>query len=357
MTVPALIALAGTPAAMGRAHGRACGEAIRRYTAERLALCASPAWTGHPLPHDEILALAQECLAAHRAYAPEIVDELEATADAADLDPAALLITNGFTDFVDLLCCRGGGPAAVRCEDDCTAFIVPDRHSADGHGFLGQTWDMHAGSRPYVTMLRGRPAGRPAFLAFSLAGCVGMIGMNDAGIAIGINNLLGRGRVGVTWPFVVRKALEQRDLASALSCITEAPLAGAHNYLLFDRSGEGINVEAMPGLCRITRSDAAVLVHTNHCLDPDTLAQCRSRPPASQRASEDRLARAAELLAGGPHGADTLTALTRDPTICVRRTAPLEMETCGAVVMQPALGRLWAVRGLPSENPFRMLTL
>ncbi|MEZ4609969.1 MAG: hypothetical protein R2838_06930 [Caldilineaceae bacterium] len=42
-------------------------------------------------------------------------------------------------------------------------------------------------------------------MTFTITGCVGMIGMNEHGVAVGINNLLGRdGRPGVHWPFVVR---------------------------------------------------------------------------------------------------------------------------------------------------------
>ncbi|MCB1889142.1 MAG: hypothetical protein KDH20_16155 [Rhodocyclaceae bacterium] len=352
MTLPDCLELAGSPADMGRAFGTACRSAIREYTRERVDLCTEAAWAGHTMSRAAILDLADACLAEHASYAPDLVAEMTATAEACGLSPAELLITNGFTDFIDLLY-RQGGTAATRSEDDCTAFFVPAGASADGHALLGQTWDMHAGALPYVLMLRGRPTGQPAFLVFSVAGCVGMIGMNDAGLSITINNLLGSGgQVGVTWPFVVRKALQQTDIESALACITSARLAGAHNYLLLDRDGQGINVEAMPGFCHVARSHAEVLVHSNHCLTADTVARCRPRLPDSQRSSESRLARAERLLEGGGTTVDALMALTADPDIAVRRSPPLEMETCGAAIMQPATGRMWAVTGMPGERDY-----
>jgi len=352
MSLPEYLELSGTPASMGRAYGLACREEIRQYTRERVALCSESTWAGHAMSPATVLDLAGQCLAAHEAYAPDLVAEMCATADACGLSPAELLITNGFTDFIDLLY-RHGGASATQAEDDCTAFFVPARHSADGHALLGQTWDMHAGALPYVLMLRGRPTGQPAFLAFSVAGCVGMIGMNEAGIAITINNLLGSGgQVGVTWPFVVRKALQQADIESALACITSARLAGAHNYLLLDRTGEAINVEAMPGFCYVVRSRDKPLVHTNHCLDSETLDRCRARLPDSQRSSESRLARAAARLAAVGTTVDDLMALTSDPEICVRRSPPLEMETCGAAIMSPAGGQMWAVRGMPHASGY-----
>ena len=48
----------------------------------------------------------------------------------------------------------------------------------------------------------------PDFLTFTVTGCIGMIGMNSAGITVGVNNLMATdGQIGVTWPFVVRKIL------------------------------------------------------------------------------------------------------------------------------------------------------
>ncbi|MCG6965136.1 MAG: C45 family peptidase [Chromatiaceae bacterium] len=354
MSAPRVLALTGTPREFGRAHGETFRDQIRRYTAERVALAGSAQWTGHALPRAAVLALAEACIPEHTAYAPDLMDELAAIAEAADLSVAELIITNGFTDFIDLVYARGGGIGVTsRAQDDCTAFIIPEALSADSHGLFGQTWDMHASSAPYVVLLSGRPAQGPAFLAFSLTGCVGMIGMNDAGIAIGINNLLGaQGQIGVTWPFVVRKALQQTDIEAALACITTAQLVGAHNFQLFDRHGTGINVEAMPGYCDVTRSDGTPMVHSNHCLAPQTLARCRPRAPASQASSEARLARARQLLAGGAVTVEALMALTRDPVICVRAEPPLDMQTCGAAIMQPASGLLWAVQGLPVDNEY-----
>ncbi len=78
-----------------------------------------------------------------------------------------------------------------------------------------------------MTALRNTPSScesnpntGPASLVFSTVGCLGQIGMNEAGIAIGINNLTAsNGKLGVTWPFVVRKALNQTSIGDALGAI------------------------------------------------------------------------------------------------------------------------------------------
>jgi isopenicillin-N N-acyltransferase-like protein len=282
-------------------------------------------------------------------------------ADATGLSLAELIIVNGFTDFIDVVHNSGQSrhEATPVAADNCTAFLVPGSRTQAGMALFGQTWDMHDSATEHVIMLQGRPAGKPAFLAFTTVGCIGMIGMNDAGISVGINNLLGNdGQAGVTWPFVIRRILEQENVEDALRCITEAKLAGAHNYLLLDAAGRGYNVEAMPTAQHITELDAKPLVHSNHCLMPATRSVQRPRTPASQASSEARLDKATQLLLESGVTVADLQELTREQdAICIAPTGPDEIATCGAAIMQPATREFWAVWGLPSENAYQRFSL
>ena len=96
--------VAGTPYEMGYAHGVAYGDEIAVLTEERLRLSSDPFWTGGlVVTHDDVLALGEACLAAHEAFAPELVEEIRGMADATGLGVNELVIMNGFTDFVDLM--------------------------------------------------------------------------------------------------------------------------------------------------------------------------------------------------------------------------------------------------------------
>lgn len=360
-----VLKLSGSPYEMGFQHGSACRDAIHHFAEERVRLSGDPLWTGRTLPRREVLALAERCLDEHRRYAPELVDELRGMADATGLTVAELVVVNGFTDFIDTVYNMGYDagtpvqPTAPVGADNCTAFLVPDRLAEGSKGFFGQTWDMHDSATPHVVLLRGEPENAPAFLAFSTVGCVGMIGMNDAGVAVGINNLLGTdGQVGVTWPFVIRKMLTQTDAPGALSALTSAKLAGAHNYLIMDAAGRGYNVEAHATTRHVTELGGEALIHTNHCLFDATRAVERTRDPHSQASSEARLTRAEALLARARVTAEDLQALTRDEeAVCVRSTPPKHVETCGAAIMRPATGDFWAVWGLPAENAYEHFTV
>lgn len=345
------IVLRGSPAERGAAHGEAYKEEIRRYAEDRVALSAGGQWANRRADRQEILDLASAMLPAHRRYSADLTEEMEALAQACDLSTSEALIVGGFTDFVDAV---RAIESDVPEEDDCTSMLVPPAASAEGQGYLAQTWDMHSSATEHVALLEVQPDNGPRAFVFSTVGCLGQIGLNEAGIAVGINNLSAAvGTRGVTWPFVVRKALLQTDLEAALQAVLEAPLAGAHHYLLMDASGRGYDVEAMPQGQAVRKLETEPLVHTNHCLSPSTQALEAPKPPELMASSKARLARALELLSEPNVNLDSLMALTRDPeAICQIATAPYHIESSGAAIMRPATGELWAVWGLPSENEY-----
>ena len=357
--------LTGSPYEMGWQHGIAYAEAIRHFSDERVLLSGAPKWTGCSLDSAQVLALAEACLPAHHAYSPALMAELQGMADASDESLPRLIVNNGFTDFIDTVYAlgeRGQQPEPEYEAHNCTAFLIGNEAAAHGQAMYGQTWDMHASATPYVLLLHGRPDDGPAFLTLSVAGCVGMMGMNEAGICIGVNNLMGGdGQIGVTWPFVIRRALAQTTLEAALACVTQAPLAGAHNYLLLDREGRGFNIEAMSTRHEITPLNGSSLAHTNHCLFEYTATCERAREPLSLASSEARLRVAEEWLTQRPSSSaitpETLMALTRDEAICQRPQPPLDVESCGAIIMRPAAGELWACWGPPADGEYERFVI
>ena len=372
-----VLEVAGTPIEMGHQHALAFPTEIKELTEDRLHLSSDKNWTGKELSRQDVLALGQACLPYHEAYAPELMDELRGMSEVTGLGLTELMILNGFTDFIDTVYrtdekilreLRGTRAEfasipssslafAHPATDDCTAFIISSEATAEGQGFIGQTWDMHETATPYVILLRGKPANGLNFLALTIIGCVGLIGMNEAGIAVGINNLVaGDGGMGVTWPFVVRKVLAQDNLEAALACITQAQLAGGHNYLLADSTGRGYNVEAMASHYHVQEVNTGALVHTNHCLISQNITVERARLPRSRASSETRLSRAEEILKQGNLTLDDLLALTRDHSavngICVHPEDPFFVESCGAAIMRPATREFWGVWGRPCENEY-----
>lgn len=358
MTALHTLKLKGSPYEIGFQHGQLFRAEIREYTAERRILSADPKWSGTQMSQDDIVALALEAIPYHKAYAPELMEELQGIADATELTPAELLITNGFTDFVDYVYTTQKVKTPTAGIDDCTAFLIPNQSSSNGHSFVGQTWDMHASAEPYVVMLDIEPADGIPFLCFSTMGCVGQMGMNAEGIAIGINNIMGEGQAGVIWNFVIRKVLAQSTIEDALECVLSAQLMGAHNYLLMDKHGNGYNIEAMATRYHVEPVADMPIVHTNHCVIESNRIVERERHPLSLESSELRLQIAGELLDRQPVTIEDLMALTREEsTICVEEHPPLHTATLGAVIMRPATKEMWAVLGSPRENDYERFVL
>jgi isopenicillin-N N-acyltransferase-like protein len=352
------LTVAGDPYRMGYTHGRAYAKAIGELTEERLRLCASKDWARAGIQQHVIIELAERCMPCHRRFDEHLCAELEGIADGAGVPIVELLIMNGFTDFVDVL-----HQHIVDDPGGCTAVMTSPGESTEGRGYLAQTWDMHTSATPYVMMLDIRPDTGPAATTFTLNGCVGMIGINEAGIAVGINNLYTlEGKEGVTWPFVVRKMLAQTDLDAAMAVLESADLAGAHNYLVMGPDGKGYNVEALPNQRSVMPLETTI-AHSNHCVDSALVSLERPRSSLAMESTVTRLSQANTFLGQhtGKIDKDTLIELTRLQqgngfSVCQTPVEGYDVESSGACVMSPATGEMWAVWGLPSENEYQRFT-
>lgn len=365
-----VLTIAGSPYELGYVHGKTYVNEIGELTEERLRLSCDPFWAGgQQATLEEVLALGRACLRHHEAFAPELMEEMRGMADATGLGVNELVIMNGFTDFVDILAnpaalgrvrTNGALPSDVT---GCTAFIVAPTASASGCGYLGQTWDMHSTATPYVLMLDLHPQNSPALMTFTITGCVGMIGMNEHGIAVGINNLLAaEGRPGVHWVYVVRKMLAQRTVEDALRVLQSAQLSGAHNYLLLgpDATGTlaGYNVEHMATRAHVVPVES-IYAHTNHCLIQEMVNVERPRKSVSQESTLARHDQASHFLEEqtGRITVDTLMALTRYHagdalSVCAHVQQGYDVESSGACIMSPSTQELWALWGNPCENAY-----
>lgn len=331
----------GDSADLGRGHGSACAEMIRAYADDRIGLSAQEDWSGGRANRDLILSCADETLEHHEQFSESLYTEMLAMADAAGITPQEAVAVGGFTDLVDLVRVRVG---SAPDEHNCTGIINP------GRGYFAQTWDMHASAGEFVLMLKIDPLMGPDAFVQTTAGCLGQMGMNEAGIAVGINNLTAIGKPGVTWPFVVRKVLEQTDLDDAIKVVLDADLAGGHNFFVMGPDGDGATIEAMPRSKRVTRANGKPLVHANNCLYPEAKAEEAQRPADWVANSEVRL----EL---GEALADDLDAFFAEPGISRRAEQRHEVATCGAIVVEPAKRKMRAVWGIPGDHPWETFRL
>ena len=376
MTKIRTLQVSGTPYEIGYQHGQAFAPEIIALTEERMQLSRDPFWTGgRSVTHADVVAAGEACLAYHRAFSPSLMEEIQGLADATGLGVNELVIMNGFTDFVDVMAnpavfpMQPGYPAVGDGDGGgCTAFVVDASATQDGRAYVGQTWDMHTTATPHVMMLSVQPADGPALMTFTITGCVGMIGMNEHRVAVGINNVLGKhGRPGVHWPFVIRRMLAESTVDGARTVLANAHLSGAHNYVLMGPDADGAlvgyNIEATATQQRADRV-AAISVHTNHCVIPELTAFERPRKAYSLASTCARLEQGNALLAAqqGRITVDTLIELTRyhaddGPSICAHAVPGYDVESSGACIMSPSTRELWAVWGNPCRNEYEQFVV
>lgn len=332
--------LSGSPWDIGTTHGARYADLIGSYLDDRLGLTTEETWSGAETEREVILEAAEDTLSHHERSSASLYEEMVAMAGAAGITPAEAVIVGGFTDLVDVVRSRIGGGAD---EHNCTSVLNP------AQGFHAQTWDMHASAGEYVFLMDLQPVSGPRALVQTTTGCLGQMGMNEAGITVGINNLTSMGRPGVTWPTVVRRALIETDLERAVDVVVGAELAGGHNFMLMGPDGVGFNVEAMPLERRVTRVERSH-VHTNHCVDPVTAKEEGRRLPEHVENSSLRLEVAQKLV-------DDVDALFDEPLISRRVADVHDVGTCGAVIMEPVQGRMRVVWGVPGDQPWETFLL
>jgi isopenicillin-N N-acyltransferase like protein len=339
----------GTPAEIGEAFGESCRDLIEELYDLRIRNALEQAWTygGRRLEVRHLLALAKTCLPMVARFSPGGFEELEGIARGAGRSVAEIWAMNALTDIRDVL-----AHGDIAEGEGCSSFVIPAGAAADGMGVCGQTWDLATDNGPFVCLVRRRPREGLRTLAFTLVGCLSLIGMNERGLAIGTTNLRTQdARPGLSYLDLIHAVLGLADREEAVSQIRTAHRMAAHFYYLMDSSGAASRVE-----CTALSSAAETLrdhphVQANHVLEG------RFRPietVVADGSSLRRCGRLAELIRDPGHrGIESLKGALADhedapKSIC--RHGHMGVSTHGAVIMRPQDRMLWAVSGQPCSG-------
>ena len=368
-----IIELSGTPFAMGREHGRRLAEAIHRLAEERLRIAmAFTLAHGARASRQRCLALAHEHLPYHEAFSPAAFAEWQGIAEGADISLAEVFFANALTDFQDVLWqYTGAGVRAVASGGDnevhgCTSFAVDAAATAGSVPYIGQTWDMHASAEDYVAVFRRRPDDAPASLTVSTAGCLSLVGVNEAGIAVGNNNLRPTdARPGVIYLAMLHEALRQDSPHRAKAAITDAHRASGHNYVGAAATGERWNIETTATRFALVDIDTPTYAHANHYLAEDL--RPLEEPGLDRASSQHRLSRLSARLAehGAPFTPEVLRRVLADhdggEELCIcRHGQPGDRHSarsCAFVVADPAGAALWVTVGPPCQGSLTRVSL
>lgn len=341
-----LIEVAGTPRAMGRAHGESVRELVRGFMTDRVR--AGSVFVRQRRRDGDLLATAAACLAILRDWDIDGWAEHHGVAEGAGVDPVELYAAANLTDIRDAACFR---PLAISADSEgCTTALVPAAQSATGAPLAAQTWDLNPPDLAFVIAIRRRPESGPATVSVTCAGCPNLMGVSSAGLAFGTTNLKVHGvRPGVPYLSVLHRLSRCASRAEAATLLRSVPLAAAHSYWLAD--ADGLEDWECSVDARLPRTGDAPLCRTNHCLDAG-LAGREDEPPTSS--SLARLAHARQalsapslgvadlraLFADRSHGLDSINRYVEDGT---------GTSTNACMIAEPRERRIHACRG-PSDR-------
>jgi isopenicillin-N N-acyltransferase-like protein len=344
VTVP-FVAAAGDHLTIGRQHGAARASALRAFLDDGLARLAHIMPT--PVSLDSLSPMLGEYRAAIAGAAPGLAEEIRGLAEGAGIGADEALLLQLRREIVGYH--KVGAAAAAECTTYATA---------DGDGsVLAQTVDLNGNLDDQICVLDVAPA-RGRVLVLSFGGLLGFVGLNAAGLAVGLNLVLG-GEWGPGLP----PYLAVRHLLDSAGCVDEAisqlaglRLASSRCITLCD-PGKAAWVEVLGDRIRVVQ--ARQTVHTNHFLHPDFAAFDEINVFA-RNSSVQRLQACRDRLSGLPPAADPEThfAVLAQPPICVPDEGDIRRDrTVAAVVMLPARGELHLRPGDPSRQRTHVFAL
>ncbi len=352
-----------SPREWGRIHGESFRGEIRALAEIRAYLCTR---VGTFTTRDQVMAAAKAHLPILERYHKPLYEELLGIAEGAIVSPEDIVVANHYTDLRDLDPNPEKWHMAPLTDDPENRGSASGAESLGGDGcsmffletqvgrILAQTWDMHATAIPYVMVL-GIPENEdgPAARLLTVTGCLGMAGMNQAGVGICINNLYSTdATLGIVWPAMVRRALHTSSATEARDVSMKSPIGSGHHYFVAD-SSEAFSIETSGRRRKIIWENGPrgehAFCHTNHCLDGDI--EARSKVPSAST-THDRM----KYVQGGLHGVEDLDdawlLLGSDEgwpkSVCTNMATaetPHGAATCGAVAMNLTTGELWAQQG------------
>jgi isopenicillin-N N-acyltransferase-like protein len=256
------IELHGTPYDRGKTHGTVLKENILAFLAEAVQIHQANNMFIQ-VNRDNLTAFCMRNWGIMQEFSPELCEEMQGIADGAGVHIRDIVFLNCFLELEDLRAPGLGGQRLPKELWGCTTFNISADAGADQQAYLGQTFDMEKYYRRFICILRIHPQDGPEQLVVSLAGILGLNGLNSAGIGLVINKLVAAdARPGVIYPLIVRKALAAERIGDALGHIIFSTRATGMNYQLAG-SGVAFCVETSAEkyeLLEVNKTRA----HTNH---------------------------------------------------------------------------------------------
>lgn len=302
-----------------------------------------------------------------KKYSGELYEEIQGIADGSGLEFAEIVFLNSFLELEDIRPQELGGKLLGKRLWGCTSFNILPQAAKDQKPYVGQTFDMEQYYSKYNVVFKIHPQKGPDQLVYSMAGILGLNGMNSSGIALSINKVVANdARFGVLYPFIVRKALAQERIGDAFGAIVFTERAAGINYQLASREGVAWCIEVSATNYELLPIQGAI-AHTNHYLST-SMRKFETAGWLSHGGSYVRHQVSSRILAEhlGQIDIDLIKTMTRDHTnyprcICAHGFEDEhEMDafaTVAAVIYDPVEGMMHVCHKNPCTNEYVQIKL
>lgn len=341
MTIP-LVRAHGDAFARGRAHGEALGTGLRGFLRDRLARLNALSPT--PLTLDALRPDLTAYTEAIDAQVPDLGAEIRGLADGAGITHEEAVLLQMRREVL--------GYQTLPTMGDCTTYARTGPEPV-----LAQTVDLNGDLDDHIAVLDVR-AGSRRSLVLSFGGLLGYLGVNSAGLAVGLNLVLaGKWRHGLSPYLAIRHLLDTCDsVAEALEALRGLRLASSRSLTLCDANTTAW-VEIADGDVRVAEGTEST--HTNHFLHPD-LTPRDELTVFARNFSVQRLKACRAGLGRMPARASTedhFALLSRDPVRVAGNGDIRRDRTVAAVVLRPDRGELHVRPGDPAVSSTESFTL
>ena len=376
-----VLQLSGTPFERGRMHGQ-----IARAQVTGSVRCYASLFASCGIDWAEAQRRAAEYRDIIAGCGGGMIEEIEGIAIGSGFNVNEILALNCRTEILPptFLGMETTNSDAARRKNtaiglfdigECTSVAVTGARCVDGQTRVAQNWDWIGYQRDNVVALRVlREAPWPSFLTLTEAGILAKIGINDYGVAVGLNILRAtndRQQLGIPVHIFQHMALDCTSVDAVVALAQSLAFAASSNAILGDASGNVCALEYSPSGAAAIPPDQGVIAHTNHFCDP-RLAEWQA-PLAQMLTTEPRLHCADTHISGWPDQIDDayLGMLLRDETgtgadakygaICrspdMSLPPDLRVESVFGVIINCDKRTMLVAPGIPSKVDFGLLAL
>ena len=295
-----VIELSGTPRERGRIYGETAKSLIARMVESwrqdlgNYSLGNASVKNDNPDVYLDAFFSQTNYRHSIQQWAPALLEEVQGIAEGAGQDFNTIL----GLQLIDEEWVFGLRRGLAKPTHKCTAFGVPNQES--GIGFAGQNMDIPSWVEGTQVLLRIMPTETsPEALVFSIAGSIGLNGMNASGLGVTCNALpvLAYSIDGLPVLFIIRSILEKQTLDQAEQFLRAIKHASGQNYIISSSSEMRCFECSGSSVVRFAPAEwQGRVFHTNHALINPDESEFAHQLTGKAKNSEARLASISERL-------------------------------------------------------------